>query len=272
MIQLTRRFSQLGHTEPESLKHEVVRHSGADPFRQAYAIYETGEQDMKHRVLPSAALILCSWIPLVCNTLHAQEESEKINTNLGAALTLPVGPTGQVVKTRWGLTAGAGYNFNEHHSVIGEFMWNPLYPSDGGLRPIRVALQDNSISGHSNLFAVTGNYRFQLQGKKFGAYLIGGGGWYYRTAGLSKQVTSGTSISCTPSWLWWGFTCTSGTVTSNQTITSFNSSSLGGNAGVGFTIKVADPSYRVYIEPRYHYAPTKNLATQLIELTVGIRY
>jgi hypothetical protein len=227
---------------------------------------------MRHRILPSAALILCSWMLLVCNSLHAQEESEKINSNLGGALSLPVGPTGRVVHTSWGLTAGAGYNLNAHHSVIGEFMWSALYPSDGGLQPIRAALQDNSISGHSNLYALTGNYRYQLQGKKFGAYFIGGGGWYYRTAGLSKQVTSGTSTACTTSWLWWGFTCVSGTVTANQTIRTNDSSAFGGNTGVGLTIKVADPSYRVYIEPRYHYAPTKNVTTQLLEVTVGIRY
>jgi hypothetical protein len=61
-------------------------------------------------------------------------------------------------------------------------------------------------------------------------------------------------------------------VTPNQTRGSYDSSVFGGNAGVGFTIKVADPSYRLYIEPRYHYAPTKNVTTSLIEVTVGIRY
>lgn len=209
---------------------------------------------------------------LLCNTVHAQEEPEKINSNLGAALSLPMGPTGSVAKTSWGLTGGVGYNFNEHHSVIGEFMWSALYPSDGALQPLRVALQDNSISGHSNLYAVTGNYRYQMQGKVFGAYFIGGGGWYYRTVGLSKPVTSGTNTVCTPSWLWWGFTCASGIVTANQTIGSKTSGVLGGNVGIGFTMKVADPSYRFYVEPRYHYAPTKNVTTQLLEITVGIRY
>lgn len=58
----------------------------------------------------------------------------------------------------------------------------------------------------------------------------------------------------------------------NQTIGSYNSSVFGGNIGVGFTIKVGDPSYRVYFEPRYQYAPTKNIATHLLEICVGIRY
>ena len=112
-------------------------------------------------------------------------------------MSLPIGPTSNFVKISWGLVAGAGYNFSEHHSVIGEFMWSALYPSDAGLQPIRVALNDNSITGHSNLYALTADYRYQLQGRLYGAYFIGGGGWYYRTLGFTGPVTSGTGIACT---------------------------------------------------------------------------
>jgi hypothetical protein len=215
------------------------------------------------------------WISLVlaaCSALHAQREYERVNSNLGVVISAPLNPTAQFVNIGAGVVAGAGYNFSRHHSVIGEFMWNRLSPVNGALLPIRVAAQDNSISGHSNLFALTGNYRYQLQGKVFGAYFIGGGGWYYRTVGFSKQVTSGTGTVCVPPWVWWGFTCVSGIVVANQTVASSNSGAFGGNAGIGFTVKVADPSYRLYVEPRYHYAPTGNVNTQLIAITVGIRY
>jgi len=209
---------------------------------------------------------------LVCSILNAQEESDKINSNLGAALSLPLSSTSNFVRTSWGLVGGAGYNFSDHHSIIGEFMWSALHPSGAGLQPIRLALNNNSITGHSNLYALTGNYRYQLQGRRFGTYFIAGGGWYYRTSGFTGTVTSGTGVTCAPAWLWWGFSCVSGTVTANQTLGGHTSSVFGGNVGGGFTIKVGDPSYRIYIEPRYHYAPTKNIATQLMELTVGIRY
>jgi len=53
---------------------------------------------------------------------------------------------------------------------------------------------------------------------------------------------------------------------------SYDSSVFGGNVAAGFNIKVVDPSYRVYIEPRYHYAPTKNVTTRLMVITLGIRY
>lgn len=214
-------------------------------------------------------LMAAAWL----SPLHAQEyESEKLNTNLGMSMAVPLNPTARFASIGWGFNAGAGYNFNEHHSFIGEFMWNRLYANDGALQPIRAVAQANDISGHNNLFALTGNYRFELRGKVYGAYFIGGGGWYYQNASLSRQVTTGTTTTCTPEWLWWGFTCQSGTVTQNQTLASTSSSSLGGNGGIGFTVKVGEPSYRFYVESRYHYAPTKHFSTQFINVTVGIRY
>ena len=111
---------------------------------------------------------------LLCSTLHAQDDySDKINTNLGGAVSLPLSPTSNFVNTSWGLSAGAGYNFSPHHSVIGEFMWSALYPSDSALQPIRVALNDNTINGHSNLYTLTGNYRYEWQGKLLGGAGVG---------------------------------------------------------------------------------------------------
>ena len=224
---------------------------------------------MRHakKVLVGMSLAL-----LVCSTLHAQDDSDKINSNMGGAVSFPLRPTSNFVRTSWGLVGGTGYNFSPQHSVIGEFMWSALYPSGSSLQPIRVALNDNSITGHSNLYALTGNYRYQWQGKLLGAYFIGGGGWYYRTLGFKRPVTSGSNTACAPAWVWWGFTCVSGTVTANQTIGGYDSSVFGGNVGIGFTIKIADSDSRIYIEPRYHHAPTKNVTTQLMVITVGIRY
>lgn len=209
---------------------------------------------------------------LLCDGLHAQDDSDKINSNIGAAVSFPLHPTSQTVNTSWGLVGGVGYNISTHHSVIGEFFWTALYPSSAALQPIRIASNDNTITGHSNLYVISGNYRYEWQGRRIGAYAIAGGGWYYRTIGFAKAVTSGQNIPCSPAWIWWGFSCASGMVIPNQTKGSYDSSVFGGNVGAGFTIRVGDPSYRVYIEPRYHYAPTANVQTHLLEVTFGIRY
>jgi len=208
--------------------------------------------------------------------LYAQDDcadSCKINSNLAMVLNMPVSSTSQVAGTGWGAVGGVGYNFNERNAIIGEFMWNRMYPSGAVLQPLQTAAsQSSGLSGNSNLYALTGNYRYELRGRMFGTYLIGGAGWYFRKNWLSREVTSGSGSVCTPPWLWWGFTCASGTVTANQTLATSTTNAWGVNAGIGFTVRVGEAPYRLYTEARYHYAPTKGISTQFMAITVGIRY
>ncbi|PYU66725.1 MAG: hypothetical protein DMG52_35550 [Acidobacteria bacterium] len=185
------------------------------------------------------------WISLIALPygVGAQEEGEgtenpSVTTSLGVPLIAPLNPTARLVGAAWGVTTGVGYNFNRRHASIGEFMWNSLYPTNQALQAIRVALQSRDVSGHGNLFAFTGNYRFELRGRVFGGYLIAGGGWYHRTADLSRTIPAGITISCDPVWLWWGYDCTAGIVTTNLTIAHSNSSALGANGGMGLTFRV----------------------------------
>ncbi len=207
--------------------------------------------------------------------LQAQDDCGnecRLNTNLGVIVSVPVNPSAQVVSSGWGLVGGAGYNFNRRHAVTGEFMWSRVYPSGGALQPLQTVLQSKDLNGNTDLYALTANYRFELRGRLVGTYLIGGGGWYFRNTWLSKEVQSGTGNVCAPPWLWFGYTCTSGVVNPTQPPVMSTSNVLGANGGVGITTRVGAAPYRVYAEARYHYVPTKNMSTQLIAVTVGIRF
>jgi len=222
-----------------------------------------------------ATLTVCGLLLIACCTAFSQDEGDddpRGNVHLGMPLTAPLNPMGRVTDFGWGLTAGGGYNFTRKHAVIGEVMWNHLFVPASALAPIRAAAQNPDIDGSGKLYAITGNYRFELRGKTRGMYLIGGGGLYHRTASLTQPVTTGSNLTCEPTWEWWGFSCSSGTVTSNQTLRSFSSTAFGLNGGAGVTVRVGDAPYRVYVESRYHYAPTKGINTQLITITIGIRY
>jgi hypothetical protein len=193
-------------------------------------------------------------------------------TSLGMPLTAPLGQTADHASYGLGTNFSAGYNFNRRHALVGEFMWNWLYPTNQTLRPIQVALQTNKVSGHGNLFAFTGAYKFELRGRSLGTYVIAGGGWYYRTATLSRSLPAGTMIGCTPAFLWWGYDCSSDVVVGDLTEIHSNASSPGVNGGVGLTFRVGEAPYRMYVETRYHYAPTKDIKTELITVSWGIRY
>jgi len=206
--------------------------------------------------------------------LAAQEfdESSRVNTNLGLPFTVPIGTASGVATLGTGVTFGAGYNFNQHHGLVGEFMWNWLYPTGESLAPLRQALGSDQLNGHSNLFVLTGNYRFEMLGHRYGGYFIGGPGLYYRNADLTAHVTPLPGTQCTPVWQWWGYRCSSGVVVASQT-SSFAGAVLGGNVGAGFTINVGEPRYRLYFEVRYHYAPFGNNNTiRFIPITTGIRF
>ena len=205
--------------------------------------------------------------------LRAQDaEHSKITTNLGAGVNAFLNPTARLVHPSANIVVGAGYNFNKHHSVLGQFMWAGLNENRDALRPIRLLTGIRDLDGSSNLYTITANYRLRKEGKTYGAYFIAGGGAYIRHTRLSRDVVVGAGTVCGPWWNWWGFGCVSGFVTDDVTLVSETSTAFGGNGGIGFTVKIHEDGYKFYVEARYHYAPTSRIATTLIPITVGFSW
>jgi len=219
--------------------------------------------------------IILSLIALSPVLVHAQDDCGdecKINTNVGMIISMPVSSSARVVGTGWGIVGGVGYNFNQRNAIVNEFMWNRVYPANGALEPLQKVLQSRDLSGNTDFYALTGNYRLELRGRRVGTYLIAGGGWYFRNTWLSQKVHSGNGNICTPTWRWFGYNCTAGIVNPNQPPILSSTNSIGVNGGVGVTARVGEAPYRFYAEARYHYAPTKNMSSQFIAITLGIRY
>jgi len=224
--------------------------------------------------LPAWICICATFValPVRAQTFESSPLPSRLNSNAAFTVSAPLSPTASYTTAAWGFAYGVGYNFSRRHSILGEVMWNSLSPTSEALAPIRAALQNNDISGHGNLVALTANYRLGFEGKVFGTYLIGGGEMYYRDASLSQHVVVGESVSCTQAWLWWGFNCESGTVTSNQTLASSNSIAPGGNVGIGFTVRIPDSGYKFYVESRFNYASNRGVPTKILPIYVGVRF
>ena len=217
-------------------------------------------------------------ICVLLGLLHLQAQSsesqplERLNSNAAFTINVPLNPTARYTNVAWGFTYGAGYNISKRHSVLGEVMWNSLLPTSAALSPIQATPQGSYIHGHGNLVVLNANYRLQFEGKVFGTYFIAGAGMYYRESHLSQHVVVGESVSCTPAWLWWGFSCESGIVTNNQTLATSSSTAPGGNVGVGFTVRLPDSKYKFYVESRYHYATNRGVPTKILPINVGVRF
>lgn len=231
------------------------------------------KSEVKTVFLLGTFLALSSTQPLWAQLESPCEDHCKINTNLAGIVNAPLNPTAALVTVGWGGVAGMGYNFNKRHAIIGEFMWNRVYPDVNSLQLLRTVLENSNLNAFTDFYVLTGNYRFEQRGQFFGTYFIGGGGLYVRYAHLSQSVTvGGFGTPCTQTWLWWGFNCASGIVSASQTLASATSSALGGNAGGGMTFRVGGAPYRIYAEARYHYAPTRNINTQFVTVALGLRY
>jgi hypothetical protein len=201
-------------------------------------------------------------------SLASAQDFTKINFNIGGGPSAPLNPTGQYAGVSGNFVTGAGYNVDRRNSISGEFMWSGLPPNLFILHPF------NAPFGNINLYTLTANYRYhhdRLRGSPFGAYMIFGGGWYYRRTTVDKNFVVPPATPCLPIYAWWGYACDSGTVFT-ETV-AFKGSSAGGvNAGAGFTISFGDSNWKFYMEGRYHYAWNPNIPSTLVPVTFGIRY
>jgi hypothetical protein len=201
---------------------------------------------------------------------RAQENDDPIFTDsLAISASKPLGPISHYTNAALGLDVSAGYNFSRHQALEGAFMWNWIFANNSAIQSLQQILQTQKVSGNGNVYVFTANYKYEWRGKQFGTYIVGGPGWYRRTTSITQSIPSGTVVPCQPIWTWWGVPCG---LTTISTSAGSSSSRLGGNVGVGFTIRVGDAPYRWFVESRYHYAPTKNIGTQLLTINVGFRY
>src|SRR5690349_15055389 len=108
-------------------------------------------------------------VPLFASALAQDfDRDSKANTNIGFPLTVPVGSTSNFTHIGTGVTVGGGYNFDHHNAFVGEFLWTWLYPTEESLDPLRPFTATGNLNGHSNLFVITGNYRYEVRGQRFG--------------------------------------------------------------------------------------------------------
>jgi hypothetical protein len=212
-------------------------------------------------------LVTIGLLSAACLTMEAQSQNEEgeLNFSMGGGLSVPLNPVARFVGVGGSFLGGSGYNIDQHSSIVGQFQWDGLRPSVGAIAQL------NGISQNVSLYGITADYKYRRGiGKTFGWYLIGGGGWYYRHASISKSTFVPTNTVCQPIWTWYGYTCSDGYV--NTVGAATGTSSFGANAGIGLTIRVKNTGWKFFMESRYTYAMSRAIATQVAPVTFGFEY
>jgi hypothetical protein len=236
---------------------------------------------MRIQRLVTIALLSALW------TLSGQAQSSSpFNLHIGGGVGVPLNPTSNFAGISGTFQVGAGPNFGPHSSIVGEFMWQGLPPTRNTLLPVVNALCATTVVGSSaacsiasiaasnNLYTLTANYMYHWDGRRYGGYVIGGGGWYYRYAQL-KNVTVAPGTVCEPAWDWWGYACQNGFVSTSNVLATKGVSSGGVNGGLGITIRLGagDSNIKYYVAARYHYSPQGGrVSTQIVPVTMGLRW
>jgi hypothetical protein len=219
-------------------------------------------------------------VVLLAASTQAQENASPFNIDIGGGIGVPLSRTSDFAGVSGAFQVGAGPNITSHQSIVGEFLWQGLPPNHTALQALSsltcvvptTAAGACGLNSNRNLYALTANYMYHKEGRRYGLYLIGGGGWYYRYGQL-KNATVAPGTVCQPVWDYWGYTCVNGFVSTNNTLVSKGLSSGGVNAGAGVTINLYQQRVRFFLEARYHYSPQGGkVSTQIVPVIMGIRY
>jgi hypothetical protein len=220
--------------------------------------------------------------------------SAKYTFFVGGGFTLPVGDSHSYLATSYNVQAGAGRNFNKTFGAVVQFDWanfgfqtatlnnllaiyNSLGATDQNGNPL------SQLGGNSHIWSFTLDPIMNFYtSDTWGAYVIGGGGLYHKTANFTVP-TIGTACDF--------FGCFQ--FAANSTIDKYTSNAFGVNGGAGLTYKFSRfAGERFYMEARYVYTfnsarpfsygnangsgfdvfPQNSHKTGFIPVTFGIRF
>jgi hypothetical protein len=227
------------------------------------------------------------------NDSHTNSDgSAKYVFLIGGGFTLPAGGSHNYLAPSYAIQAGVGRNFNKTFGVQADFNWANFGFQTATLNNL-LTIYNSTCSGGCGLTQLGGTshiWSFTIDpimnfynSDTTGAYVIGGGGFYHKTANFTIP-----SIGqyCDPF-----YGCF--TYQANQTIDKYTSNAFGVNGGVGFTYKFSRfAGERFFVEARYVYTfnsrrnfsygdangnnfnvfPQNSAKTGFIPITFGIRF
>ncbi len=191
--------------------------------------------------------------------------------NVGGGLSIPISDAGDRFVTGGGFQLGAGFQLNRRFGVTAEYLWMDHGVQDDALT--EAGIEGDHLLQYGGLNAVVN----VLPRRRFGFYLIGGPGLYYRKVELSQFAGVAAVPYCDP----WLLFCSADVVPVDEILGSRSTTDFGLNAGLGLTLRLFG-DMRLYVEGRYHYifgpeftaqdGTSQHADGQYIPVIFGVRY
>jgi hypothetical protein len=202
--------------------------------------------------------------PVYADSSHNADGSAKYTFFGGAGFTVPTGGTHAYFSPNYDFQVGGGRNFNKQLAALIEFDWHDFGIQSSTLNNLLgiyngLGASIAEVGGHAHVwsFTVGPQYTF-FQADKFGAYAIGGVGFYHK---VTDFTTPETGEYCDPYYGCYEYQA-------DATVDSYVSNAFGVNGGIGFTYKTSRfNDVKFYGEARYVY--TANSSRPYYDGTTG---
>jgi opacity protein-like surface antigen len=194
--------------------------------------------------------------------VHGQDRLEHITFDVGGGFSFPTGQLGNRVQTGFSLVASGGPRFNPRFSVGLDFAIHYFNLNNFLGTPVN---QVNSLGSMVRMWSLTVNPTYQFwKEENVSSYVTGGYGIYNRD--LQLPTASGVLAvgACDAFWN----VCA---VNSQASAISDDLNTYKGGFNVGGGVNFGSHT-KFFVEARYHHMFTTHSPTELIPLTVGVRW
>jgi hypothetical protein len=158
--------------------------------------------------------------------------------------------------------AGGGYMFTPQWGIVGDYHYFGLGVPDRVLNSLAVP------DGNAWVHSITVGPEVRLApDSKIDPYLIGEVGWYRRTVEFTRPSVAAVTVFDPFLGFFVPVLVPANTVLGTSTRDGF-----GGNVGGGVAVRIKDGHAKVFAEARYHHAMHDRKDTQILPVTVGIRW
>ena len=200
-----------------------------------------------------------AWLFLIGAALSL-EAQHHVAAQFGGGVAVPLGETYDHAKLGFAFTAAAGPRLTKQLSALLNFSF-----AGNQVEQLQNSSGNPRVDAQMYLWGLTLNPDFQfIKTERFSSYVTGGYGLYYRWLELTR-TNFDTAVVCDE---WWSI-CSPRTV-SGGLFNGIRSTYKGGvNVGAGVTIGTGK---KFFAEVRYHRMFTSGQPTEILPLTLGVRW